>query len=32
MWGFAAMGHPGLIFLDATILLVGTILSLRTTG
>ncbi len=32
MWGFATMGHLGLIYLDATILLVGTILSLRTTG
>jgi hypothetical protein len=31
-WGFATMGHLGLIYLDATILLVGTILSLRATG
>ncbi len=32
MWGLATMGHLGLIYLDAAILLVGTILSLRTTG
>ena len=32
LWGFATMGHLGLIYLDATILLVGTILSLKTTG
>ena len=32
MWGFATLGHLGLIYVDATILLVGTILSLRTTA
>ena len=32
MWGFATIGHLGLIYLDATILLVGTILSLQATG
>jgi hypothetical protein len=32
VWGFASIGHLGVVYVDATLLLVGTMLSLRQTG